>query len=619
MNEIVIDIEGDSLTPTKLHCISYKEEDYPIRTCLGHTGKHLFTDTEAMWIGHNFIRFDAPVIKRLLNLDLWGLVVDTLALSWYLYPKRNKHGLEDWGEELGHPKVQIDDWVNLPIETYVERCETDVLINKKLWDKMKQDLLTLYNGDWDECMRLIRYLSFKMRCAELQERSKIKLDIELARKTLDVLEVEKEKKTVQLVAVMPKVPTRVMRNPPEKPFKKDGTRSVTGQRWVNLLNERGLPSTHRKPIEVVTGEEEPNPGSHVQVKKWLFDLGWEPQHYVYKRDKETGDVRKIPQIKSEADDGDLCPSIYELVDSVPDILHLAGLGIINHRISIFKGYLKNVDEEGYLYAGIAGMTNTLRFKHKAPLVNLPQVGKPWGEEVRGCLKAREGYELCGSDQSSLENNTGLHFMYEHDPEYVEEQTKEGFDPHLDLALFDGVVTAEDIVKYNNKELDLSDLRRNYKTANYGCKYGVQPESLARQLKSGLAQAKKLHKVYWKRNWSIEKVTEECKVKTIGGQMWLFNPVSKFWYSLRHLKDRFSTLNQGTGVYVFDIWVNFVLKERPQLSAQFHDEILLEIKKGYREQCKKLLRRALDKTNEKLKMNIKFDISIDFGQTYAEVH
>jgi hypothetical protein len=35
-------------------------------------------------------------------------------------------------------------------------------------------------------------------------------------------------------------------------------------------------------------------------------------------------------------------------------------------------------------------------------------------------------------------------------------------------------------------------------------------------------------------------------------MWLYNPVSKFWYSAIY-KDIFSTLNQGTGVYCFDTW------------------------------------------------------------------
>lgn len=102
-------------------------------------------------------------------------------------------------------------------------------------------------------------------------------------------------------------------------------------------------------------------------------------------------------------------------------------------------------------------------------------------------------------------------------------------------------------------------------------------------------------------------------------MWLFNPVSKFWYSLRFHKDIFSTLVQGTASYVFDLWVFNIIDERPQLTGQFHDEICLEIKEGSEEQCRELLTKAIDKTNEFLKLNRVLDISIDFGTRYSDIH
>ena len=52
-------------------------------------------------IGHNFIRYDAPVIERILGTNMPCQIVDTLALSWYLYHAENRHGLEQWGERLG--------------------------------------------------------------------------------------------------------------------------------------------------------------------------------------------------------------------------------------------------------------------------------------------------------------------------------------------------------------------------------------------------------------------------------------------------------------------------------------------------------------------------------------
>lgn len=169
---------------------------------------------------------------------------------------------------------------------------------------------------------------------------------------------------------------------------------------------------------------------------------------------------------------------------------------------------------------------------------------------------------------------------------------------------------------------LKSVRSVYKAGNYASVYGVGKETLSRALKSTTTLASKVIDAYWKRNWSVRAVAESLEatsVQTVDGQMWLLNPVSQFWYSLRNKKDIFSTLNQGTGVYCFDTWIRYILKERPQLTGQFHDEIILTIKKGSREKCKALLERALSKANKHLKLNRELGISIDFGDTYAEIH
>lgn len=67
-------------------------------------------------------------------------------------------------------------------------------------------------------------------------------------------------------------------------------------------------------------------------------------------------------------------------------------------------------------------------------------------------------------------------------------------------------------------------------------------------------------------------------KTVNNQKWLFNPISKLWMFLKAEKDRFSTLNQSSGVWVFDTWVKFVResleKDNIYVILQYHDEILL---------------------------------------------
>jgi len=163
------------------------------------------------------------------------------------------------------------------------------------------------------------------------------------------------------------------------------------------------------------------------------------------------------------------------------------------------------------------------------------------------------------------------------------------------------------------------IRKGYKAVNYAAVYGSGVPTLARTAKCSQERAASLLEAYWKRNWSVRAIAEEQVVKICNKSKWLYNPVSRLWYSLRHEKDRFSTLNQGTGVYCFDTWVKHIRSKRPQLTAQFHDEVVLCIRKGNRDKATKLLKWAIAETNKELKLNRELDISIDFGNNYSEIH
>ena len=43
--------------------------------------------------------------------------------------------------------------------------------------------------------------------------------------------------------------------------------------------------------------------------------------------------------------------------------HLREMTVVKHRSGICKGLLDNIDEDGFVVAGVQGLTNTLRFKH----------------------------------------------------------------------------------------------------------------------------------------------------------------------------------------------------------------------------------------------------------------
>ena len=393
---------------------------------------------------------------------------------------------------------------------------------------------------------------------------------------------------------------------------------MTAAELIELLKELGLPENHTEDIKYQSGEKEPNPNSSDQIKAWLFSLGWKPSTFKYVRDKNDykKPPRQIPQIKGDGDG--VCESVKRLEAKAPELEVLDGLSILTHRIGILEGFLRNVDDEGYIKAEIQGLTNTLRFKHTV-VVNLPGVDKPYGKLIRGCLTSPEGYELCGSDMSSLEDRTKQHYMWDYDPEYVKEMLSPDFDPHLDIGVEAGMLTKEQSDAYKAGDKSCSDVRHAAKQVNYSCTYGVTPEGLERNTGMPIGDCHTLHAAYWKRNWAIEQIAENVEYKTVSGQKWLYNPVSGFWLSLRKLKDRFSTLNQSTGVYCFDTWLFHVRDGGPPVIGQMHDEWIALVKVGNRERMIKHVADAMDKTNAKLKLNRELGCDVQFGNDYSEIH
>ena len=267
--------------------------------------------------------------------------------------------------------------------------------------------------------------------------------------------------------------------------------------------------------------------------------------------------------------------------------------VVKHRSGICYGLLDNIDEDGFVVAGVQGLTNTLRFKHRV-CVNLPSPRKPYGKEIRSLLKARSiNHELCGSDMSSLEDRTKQHYMWKHDPEYVLEMQSDDFAPHLDMALAASLVNRKEIafykgfdkLKFDESTVEyaemtrISKLRHGGKSTNYAATYGARGPTIARSACVSEEIGDQLFEAYWVRNWALTAIADECIVKNSRGMKRLWNPVAKLWLYLKAEKDRFSTLNQSTGTYCFDRWVHYIIERRPQLTAQFHDEVILELKKG----------------------------------------
>lgn len=455
MKTYVVDVETDGLDSTKIHVMSVgyqdKSGEWKVKSTPDYqTMRDILSDPNNYIVGHNFKLFDAVQLEKVLDFEIKAFVIDTLALSWYIFPEIGKgsYGLAAFGERYGVPKPEIEDWENLSYEEYRHRCEEDVKINIKLWEEIVSRLMEIY-GSKKEVIRIIKYLMFKMDCIVDQHKLKVNIDQEKLKENLAMLRPLEQEKIEELQKAMP--PGKVIKKKPKVMFKKDGSPSANSEKWYDYLRENDLP------LDTEVVYDDPNPGSPPQVKAWLDELGWEPEIF------SDGANGPVPQIRN--DDRELCDSVLALAEKEPAIEHLEGLSVIQHRIGILESFQKALTN-GKVIADMQGFTNTLRLKHSKPIANLPGVsgsirkflgeGKTKmegllsdlrdGEIIREIIVAPKGYELCGSDISGLEDRCKLHFIYDYDPEYVKEQGDPDFDAHLDVSVISGLLT-EDEVKF----------------------------------------------------------------------------------------------------------------------------------------------------------------------------
>lgn len=242
---------------------------------------------------HNGIGYDAPAVQKLLGPELEAagvdlsllMVIDTLALSWYLSPDRKMHGLDSFFEDYGIAKPKIEHWEQQEGETLEEfldsmthRCSMDVKINWALWDDHMGRLYDMYTraqnlidngqecektgrilnvggtrqhaGEWipiddmigrsvDKAVdSILTFLMFKMDCAALQELTRWEADVKHITESLEKLEAIVLSAREGLAAVMPKVPKYVKKTQPKAdPFKKNGERNSHWVKWDEVMRQ----------------------------------------------------------------------------------------------------------------------------------------------------------------------------------------------------------------------------------------------------------------------------------------------------------------------------------------------------------------------------------------------
>lgn len=676
MKYFVGDIETNAIhlkDIDRIHCFSLSSENKNGKWVVNTTTDHdkmrkVLLDPNVCIVGHNFVQYDVPALEKILKIKVKCKVIDTLGISWTLFPKRviGTHGLGDWGEEFGVPKPKVEDWEGQPIEVYINRCEEDVKINTNLWLLILKKLKSIYGGDdMETAYKWMDYVTFKMDCLREQAEVGLRIDRDKVEKTLEVFNKLKEEKVNILKGIMPPNPVYSVKKMPKVMYRKDESLSSNGEKWLAFLEEQGLPIDHTEEVRYISGYEDAKPTSPDQVKDWLYSYGWKPETFkenekfmpkvMKKKDgsvsaqaekwyellKENGLPKthtggvpyKTAQIKNAK--GKLCKSVIKLADKIPQVHEYVDLGIYTHRIGLLKSFLVNSDAEtGFTVAGASCFTNTLRLQHRKPVANLNKVTGDHNEEegkicwkdgvhIRQNIVAHHGHILVGADLDSLENRLALNFMHPYDPEYVATKNTPGYDSHLGFAVFAGALTQEQADAHIAKEEDHGKVRGIYKTANYALQYGAGASTVGKSAGIKLKEAKKVKDAYWALNHSIVKCADNLDVIIVkeSKEMWVKNLINGYYYSLRTEKDKFSTLCQGSASYILDMFIFLMRKRGWKINHQYHDEILFNIV-DTPENRKKVdddIQYCMKVINTNYNFEIDQSAAPEFGESYASVH
>jgi hypothetical protein len=109
---------------------------FPLRVFRNYAKRADMVGTE--FIMHNGIAYDAPVLRKVLDMKMDNHILDTLIMSRLLYPDRDGgHSLESWMKRMGgsNQKVQNEKWDKFDSNMIV-RCKSDVLATEQVYKEL---------------------------------------------------------------------------------------------------------------------------------------------------------------------------------------------------------------------------------------------------------------------------------------------------------------------------------------------------------------------------------------------------------------------------------------------------------------------------------------------------
>lgn len=436
--KIILDLEANGLKPTEIWVIVAKE----LGTCHKWIFRKVTQDAQeaerfrefcngvSLWVGHNILGYDLPVIDHLLQVraDV-AQVIDTLIVSKLVDYPRNGHSVKDYGIEFGLYKGEWTDYKNYSEEA-VTYCERDVDITEKIYFKYKK-----YIDNPKHRKSLLTEHTFQVLGINNLENNGFAFDIPYAQKQLG--KVEKELSTLD-EAILSAFPPRLKLIREIHPkVTKHGTLSRTDFRFLagGDLSEYNGGSFCRCSWEPF------NPGSPRQIVQTLSDAGWSPIDKTKGHIQAERDVNKLQRQRRRTKELDVAlqdaimvlerlrltgwktneNNLSTLPKSAPPAARLLAQRILyearRKTLTEWLGLVDPVTSRVHgRFQGLGAWTH--RMAHQKPnMANVPNAvrvadGKPslLGKELRSCWVAPKGRLLVGVDAEQIQLRVFAHLI-----------------------------------------------------------------------------------------------------------------------------------------------------------------------------------------------------------------